>query len=185
MILIFDIDETLIHSVKALNLQLHEDAIDRGDAFQLFDYVVYKRPYLDDFIQRVTNDPYYSAGVWSAGSYDYVHGIVDHIFPNRDDLEFVMTVRDCNELKDKPLSKVRDIYHQQYLQNPDIFMEPTVHDFLIIDDRDGVTGHDELNHLKIYEFLNDDDDDNELERLWYYLDANRGRTSEYLASNWR
>lgn len=183
MILILDIDETLIHSVKSLHPKLYENAIKSGDAFKLFDYVVHKRPYVDEFLFNAMNDPYYSVGIWSAGSYDYVHAIVDHIIPDRDRLEFILTKDDCNELKDKPLSKVRDMYDNYQYNMYGQYSGPTTHDFLIIDDKDGVTGHDELNHLKIFPYEGDEYD-GELERLWNYLDKNRYRTSEYLASHW-
>lgn len=187
MILIIDIDETLIHSRKGVSpssLLINND-IKSTDLFNVFNYTVQKRPYLDFFLSKVLNDEYYEVGIWSAGSYDYVHAIVDKIIPDKRNLKFIMTSDDCNEMRDKPLSKVRDLVHNIDCRNIDICpYGRTVHDFLIIDDRDKVTGHDELNHLQILEFEGDPLDD-ELLRLWNYLDQNRYHSSEYLVANWK
>lgn len=192
MILILDIDETLIHSRKGILSDVfhrHGD-IKQSDLFSVFNYVVQKRPYLDMFIQKVMNDPYFEVGIWSAGTSDYVYSIVNHIIPDKKKLKFIMTSDDCNELRDKPLSKVRDLVQEMdeeinsRLSMPEPIYSRTVHDFLIIDDRTKVTGHDELNHLQILEFEGETDD-TELIRLWQYLDKNRYYSSEYLASHWQ
>lgn len=177
MIIILDIDETLVHSRKGISVasMLIDKAVKPSDTFTVFDYLVQKRPHLDMFLSRLLNDDYYEVGIWSAGSYEYVHSIVDIIIPPsyRKNLRFVMTADDCNEMRDKPLSKVRDRFHGT-----------SVHDYLIVDDRDGVTGHDELNHLQIAEFEGDIYDD-ELLRLWEYLDIYRYHSSEYLVVHWK
>lgn len=168
-----DIDETLIHSRKDIPVSslLIDKSVRSSDLFTVFNYVVQKRPYMDMFLSKLLNDDYYEVGIWSAGSYDYVHAIVDVIIPDKRNLKFIMTADDCNEMRDKPLSKVRNRFHG------------SIHDYLIVDDRDGVTGHDELNHLQISEFEGDIDDD-ELLRLWNYLDTHRYHSSEYLVVHW-
>lgn len=188
MILILDIDETLIHSVS------NEDELSRVDAdllvnsFNVFEYTVVRRPHVDEFLKRMMSDPYYRVGIWSAGTYDYVHAIVNKLIPDTSRLEFIMTRNDCNEVKDKPLAKVRDLYKRRYEDQVDMYGEyavpfpPTTSDFLIIDDRPQVTGHDELNHLQIVPFEGEYDE--ELKRLLTYLDHHRYHTSEYLAANW-
>lgn len=175
MILIMDIDETLIHSRKGISLSslLNRSDVSEDDIFSIGEYIVQKRPHLDTFLENILNDDYYEVGIWSAGSYEYVHDIVDMIIPDQSKLKFIMTSRNCNEVRDKPLAKVRDLYP-----------EMSVHDYIIIDDRHRVTGHDHLNHLQIYEFEGDTPDD-ELVRLWEYLDTNRYYSSEYLVANWR
>lgn len=182
MILIIDIDETLVHSVKKISKQslIEDKELDPGDVFTVFEYTVQKRPGLDAFLSSILNDDYYDVGIWSAGSFDYVHAIVNHIIPDKKNLRFIMTANDCNEMRDKPLTKVRQILEKE---SNDHLLSRTVHDFLIIDDRDGVTGHNELNHLKILEFEGDTDDE-ELSRLWTFLDKNRYYSSEYLTVHW-
>lgn len=187
MILIIDIDETLIHSRKNVYSSplLFDNDIQTSDLFNVFNYTVQKRPYLDFFLSKVLNDEYYEVGIWSAGSYDYVHAIVDKIIPDKKNLRFIMTSDDCDEKRDKPLAKVRNLMYNKDCNNiHNCQYERTIHDFLIIDDRDRVTGHDELNHLEILEFEGDTLD-NELLRLWNYLDKNRYHSSEYLVANWK
>lgn len=118
MIIILDLDETVIHSVKIPDKSIYQKAINRGDAFEVQQYVALKRPFMEEFIHFLTHDSYYSIGVWSAGSYEYVHDVVRNIFPDHDLLEFVMTANDCDSVKDKPLEKVRDLYNQRYDENP-------------------------------------------------------------------
>lgn len=187
MILIIDIDETLIHSRKDVSpssLLMHND-ISSSDLFNVFNYTVQKRPYLDFFLSKVLSDEYYQVGIWSAGSHDYVHAIVDHIIPDKKNLKFIMTSQDCNEMRDKPLSKVRQLVREMERRDGiDHIYGTTIHDYLIIDDRDKVTGHDELNHLQIIEFEGDTIDD-ELLRLWNFLDKYRYFSSEYLAAHWK
>jgi len=184
MILIIDIDETCIHSHKDYSKgELKKKCnLNDSDSFEIEGYCVQKRPYLDMFIEKICNDDYYEVGVWSAGSKSYVHDIVHKIFPDKSKLKFILTRNDCNELYDKPLSKVRDLISK--MDSKDSIAKRKTSNFLIIDDRDGVTGHDELNHLQIYPFEGDTNDD-ELERLWKFLDKYRYYSSEYLSTHWK
>lgn len=168
MILVFDLDETLVHS--------HQIHISGSDIFRIEGYYVQKRPFLDQFISLLKDDPDYMFGVWSAGTYSYVHDIVKNIFPVGNKPMFVLTRNDCNELRDKPLSKVSSL--MKNLGHP-----ITEHDILIIDNKPDVTGHDHLRHLLIRDFEGDTNDF-ELRDLWYYLDSNRGFTAEDLAIHW-
>jgi TFIIF-interacting CTD phosphatase-like protein len=176
MIVILDIDETLIHSVKESN-SIPSDI----PSFSISGFRVLKRPYLDQFLENLMNDEYYDIGIWSAGTYDYVHEIANNIITDKSKLKFILTRNDCNEMMCKPLSKVRN--HIKQGERGTLFPR-SVHDFILIDDRDGVTGYDHLNHLKIEPFEGDSDD-MELYHLWEYLDQNRYHTSEYLVTNWK
>jgi RNA polymerase II subunit A small phosphatase-like protein len=170
MILVFDLDETLIHS--------HEKHVSGPDVFRMDEYYVQRRPYLDQFLSMLKGDPDYQFGVWSAGSYSYVHDIVKNIFPNDNKPLFVLTRNDCNELRDKPLSKVLNLLYDA--GNTNI----TSHEILIIDNKPDVTGHDHLRHLLIKDFEGDRKDI-ELKDLWNYLNVNRGFNAEDLAIHWQ
>lgn len=187
MILIIDIDETLIHSRKDVSSSslLIDNDINSSDLFNVPSYIVQKRPGLDEFLAKILNDDYYEAGIWTAASHDYAHSILNNIIPNKEKLKFVFTREHCDELDCKPLSKVRDLIRDMDRQDGNDHMyERTIHDFLIIDNKKWVTGHDHLNHLEIVDFEGDPID-NELYRLWDYLDRNRYHSSEYLAANWK
>lgn len=182
MILIIDIDETLVHSVRSNispSIDRH-DSKNNSNTFCIFDFIVYKRPYLDMFLDKVLNDNYYEVGIWSAGTYDYVHAIIDNIIPDKSKLKFIFTRDECDERDNKPLGKVRDYVRQIDKRS----YNRTIHDFIIIDNKEGVTGFDHLNHLMIRDYEGDDMDC-ELDRLWDFLNKNRYRTSEYLVSNWQ
>jgi TFIIF-interacting CTD phosphatase-like protein len=169
MILILDVDETLVHS--------DTDPDFKGD-FKVGSYTVKKRPHLDEFIKYITNNPNYSPGVWSAGMDGYVRGIVEKIFPDSTILKFIETRDFCNERRDKPLSKIRKLYNDRYGTNL------SRSDFLIIDDREGVTKYDELNHIQIERYMGSDTDD-ELLVLIDFLKGNVGLPSECLVINWQ
>ncbi len=55
--------------------------------FQIFDYNVYKRPYLREFLSAIKND--FLLAIWSSASDDYVDGIVEQIIPEDIELEFI------------------------------------------------------------------------------------------------
>ncbi len=79
LLLILDLDETLVHATK--------QALDRPADFRLFDYHVYRRPFLLEFLQMVA--PHFQLAVWSSASDDYVEAVVDQIFPPEIPLAFV------------------------------------------------------------------------------------------------
>jgi TFIIF-interacting CTD phosphatase-like protein len=176
MIYVLDVDETLVHSV--------EDGVvpDDGD-FMVLGYAVRKRPYVDELLDYLVNHPDHVVGVWSAATHDYVHQILDNIMcpEYKSRLAFVLTREDCSRVllstgyvdRIKPLSKVKDM-----------FLDIHAHDILLIDDKDGVTGYDHLNHLKIASFEGDDED-NELLTLIRFLDMNNGHPSEVLVCYWK
>lgn len=182
MILIIDIDETLIHSRKNTpsSLLIRDYNLQVNDVFDVFNYGVQKRPYVDEFLSHILNDDYYEAGIWSAGTHEYVHKIVDELIPDKSKLKFILTRNDCDELDCKPLTKVRNLLSQE----SNHLYKRTVHDFLIIDNKKGVTGFDHLNHLEIIDFEGDKDDI-ELQRLWKFLDTHRYYSSEYLTAHWK
>lgn len=72
VLLILDLDETLIHATS----QKIRDDFD----FQIYHYFVYKRPYLDEFIKICSEN--FMLAVWSSASDDYVAEIVQKIFPH-------------------------------------------------------------------------------------------------------
>lgn len=78
-LLILDLDETLVYAT--------EQKLDREADFLAFDYFVYKRPYLDAFLNELQK--HYLLAVWSSASDDYVAEVVKNIVPKEIKLEFV------------------------------------------------------------------------------------------------
>ena len=79
ILLILDVDETLIHAT--------EQELSRKADFEIYDYYVYQRPYLKEFLMKVSED--FLLAVWSSASDEYVEEIVRRIFPKDIQLEFV------------------------------------------------------------------------------------------------
>ena len=105
-LLILDIDETLIYS--------SEKQLDRLPDFELDKYFVYKRPGVEEFISTCNN--WFSLAVWTASSSDYAHEVINNLFPDSLQLEFIFTRERCLFKRNldldiietfKPLKKVK------------------------------------------------------------------------------
>ncbi len=112
ILLILDLDETLIHATH-VEQNMPVD-------FMLDDYLIYKRPFVDEFFTILQDD--FIFAVWSSATNGYVNRIVKQIIPNFISLEFVWSRERCTLRRDflmeygydpdyyeytKPLSKVK------------------------------------------------------------------------------
>ncbi|MBH8559918.1 HAD family hydrolase [Hymenobacter negativus] len=88
ILLILDLDETLIHATAT---KLGDDY-----AFQLYHYYVYRRPGLDAFLASCAE--IFDIAVWSSASDDYVKQVVEQIFPVEIKLVFVWGRSRCTPL---------------------------------------------------------------------------------------
>jgi RNA polymerase II subunit A small phosphatase-like protein len=109
-LLILDLDETLVHASPK--------ALDRPSDFQLFNYHVYKRPYLENFLLGCK--PHFRLAVWSSASDDYVEEMVKRIIPPEIKLEFVWGRKRCT-YGFHPSAYDADVYvdyynHYQYVK---------------------------------------------------------------------
>ena len=84
-LLILDLDETLVHAVDAALATPHD--------FIAGPFLVYKRPFLDDFIRTVAGG--FQLAVWSSSSSDYVAAITTQIIPDNVSLEFEWSRTRC------------------------------------------------------------------------------------------
>ncbi len=84
-LLILDLDETLIH---ASSTQVRKDF-----DFQIFQYFVYQRPGLAEFL--TTCAQHFKLAIWSSASGDYVRAVVEQILPAGVALEFVWDRSRC------------------------------------------------------------------------------------------
>ncbi len=85
ILLILDIDETLMH---ASDKELHRDF-----DFKIGPYFVYKRPGLNDFLYEVSNN--FQLAIWSSASDNYVLEAVKHLIPIDIKLAFVWARTKC------------------------------------------------------------------------------------------
>lgn len=68
-LIILDVDQTLIFATK--------ERLNKEPDFIVFDYNVYKRPYLIEFITRL--DQSYEIAIWSSAGNDYVNSIIEQL----------------------------------------------------------------------------------------------------------
>ena len=68
-LVILDVDQTLIFASKV--------RLNRQHDFEVFDYFVYKRPNLIEFITRL--DQSYEIAIWSSAGNDYVNSIIEQL----------------------------------------------------------------------------------------------------------
>ena len=123
-ILVLDLDETL---VRASELPL-----DRPADFRVGDLYVYKRPFLDEFIQGVL--AMFKVAVWSAGGKLYVEQIVQYIFPEGA-LEFAWASDRCTLVVDhegwgyKTQKRIKKVKRKGYPLTSIIVVEDTPENF--------------------------------------------------------
>jgi len=181
-LLILDIDETLVFASPD-ELPLKAD-------FVVFDYYVYKRPYLDEFLNELKDD--FLIALWSSASDDYVNEIAAQIIPPDIKPEFVWGRSRCTYRRNiqidesgyygdgfmhyhyiKPLKKLKRKGYQ-------------LERILIVDDSPHKSKNNYGNAIYPREF-NGDMNDNELKFLSQYLkklkDALNVRQIE--KRNWR
>lgn len=90
-LLILDVNETLIHASQ------HELSYSSDFCFEHF--YVYKRPYLNDFLIKVSE--FYDIGLWSSGTVEYLDNIVKNIKPKNVDFAFIWDRKRCTYKKSK------------------------------------------------------------------------------------
>lgn len=85
ILLIFDLDETLIHSTGS-QLENPADCV-------VGPFYVYQRPHLHEFLIDV--EQHFQLAVWSSAASDYVSGVVEASFPPELVLEFCWARERC------------------------------------------------------------------------------------------
>ena len=71
ILLILDLDETLIFASK--------ERLTAEPDFVLPPHYIYKRPYLDTFVNYINR--VFEIAIWTSSTPDYAHGIIDSLFP--------------------------------------------------------------------------------------------------------
>jgi len=165
ILLILDVDETLIHA-SAKELGIKAD-------FKVFDYFIYKRPYLDFFLDEIKD--HFMVAVWSSASDDYVNEIVKLIFPENFDLKFVWGRSRCTPKRFLNVDEYGN-YDDRYLDHFN-YVKPLkkvkkkgfdLNKILIIDDTPHKSRENYGNAIYPKEYLGDIEDD-ELKQLSKYL----------------
>jgi Dullard-like phosphatase family protein len=84
-LVILDLDETLVYA--------SEEHLGYEHDFEVSHYLVYKRPYLREFIDFVLEN--FRVAIWTSSGEDYAAEVVNCIFGGKDKLEFVWARNRC------------------------------------------------------------------------------------------
>ena len=164
-LIILDLDETLIHATESPQYN-HWD-------FEIGHYKVFKRPFLDGFLEELKD--YFRVAVWSSASDDYVRMIVENIFKQDYPLEFVWGRSKCTQQFDH--QSIDDLGYSDYsnhLNYSKILKKvkrrgyARIEEILIIDDTPRKSRYNYGNAIYPEEFHGQQDDD-ELKNLLQYL----------------
>ncbi|MEM1135686.1 MAG: HAD family hydrolase [Bacteroidota bacterium] len=160
-IIVFDLDETLIHATKK-KLSIIED-------FIYEDYYIYKRPNVDVFLQECCK--LYSIAIWSSADDEYVNSIVHQLIKDVCSLAFIWGRSEC-------WMKVRNIEDELGLKRKEyLSIKPLekirkkgfkMDNLLIIDDSKYKVVDNPDNYIIIEPFVGDMKD-NELSKLLNYF----------------
>lgn len=156
MLLILDLDETLIHASETRLTGRDEDFI--------FDkYFVYKRPHLEHFLLEAAK--HFTLGVWSSAGDEYVNGIVNTIKPPDVHFAFVWARSKCSLKRDR----IYDTYYFEKRLDKLKKRGYTLEQILIVDDTTEKASCNYGNAIYIKEFTWDPEDTELLFLLNYVL----------------
>ena len=155
ILLILDLDETLIYST--------ESTLAGAEDFIVDEYFVYKRPGLDKFLDFIS--PIYDVAIWTSSSEDYAQEVVKNIFPQYYPLKFIYGRTKCT------LTFLWDQNEYIYAKNLSKLKKKkySLEKILIIDDSPEKLKRNYGNHIRVEPFVGSNDDI-ELFRLIKYLE---------------
>lgn len=143
-LLIFDLDETLVHATT--------DKLERAADFEYSPYFVYKRPFLLELL--TATKPFYDFAVWSSSSQEYVDAVVEEIFGIEFDVKFSWAVERCVQRVDTRSNGyvyIKDLRRVQSQGYP-------VERITILDDSPETIARQPRNHLKLKPYFGLADD---------------------------
>jgi len=154
ILLILDLDETLIHATKS-NLDSKPD-------FEYADYYVYKRPKLNWFLNSINK--HFQIAIWSSADDKYVEDIVDIIRPISIEFRFIWGRSRCTTKRNFELDEYVHEKRLKKIKKQGFTLEKA----LIVDDSPEKTKDNFGNAIYIKAF-NGIQQDDELTNLFNYL----------------
>lgn len=127
--LVLDFDECLFHTFDNKDDKLFEELSHTQEVFYMEKYGVWavKRPNLDEFLDYAFAN-FTTVSVWSAGSYEYVHGAVKSVFVGHPKPFCILT-------KDDVISEDRSSYCKPLSIFYNRVPSASPHNTILIDDR--------------------------------------------------
>jgi TFIIF-interacting CTD phosphatase-like protein len=161
-LLILDLDETLIHATEKPLLQQAD--------FSLYNYHVYKRPYLDTFLTTCLD--WFDVAVWTSSGAEYATEVVSTIFPDPKALAFLWTSDRCSIAYNYNYDLIDGEYPAYYSRKPLKKVKRrgyNLESVIAIDDTPKKWEKSYGNLITVKPFEGDESD-RELEHLLIYLD---------------
>lgn len=153
-LLILDLDETLIYAIK--------NPLPRPHDFNAGPYVVYKRPYVDAFINFCPQ--HFKVAIWTSSTRSYATAVIRSLFPQNYPLEFVLTREHCVKRFEPELQQFYYIKDLRKVEKKGYALEHVI----MLDDSPQKLSRHYGNLVRITEWLGDEGDD-ELKRVQPYL----------------
>lgn len=155
LLLVLDLDETLIHA--------SEIELDRPADFRALRYHVYRRPHLQRFIDHALAN--FEVGVWTSSGKLYAEAVVEALFPPKS-LRFVWSSERCSISRDWTTGEYMNRKRLHKLKRRGYRLER----MLAIDDTPSKHSYNYGNLVCVREYLGEDEHDDELLQLMTYLD---------------
>lgn len=154
MLLVLDIDETLLYSTTKRLTYVPDYLV--GENY------VYARPGLKEFLDAISHG--FRVAVWTSAVRGYAERLVTHYFPEALSLQFLWARDRCTRQVDR---KTKETYWLKDLKKIKSFGY-SLDEILMIDDRPCKTERYEDNHVLVTPFVGQQED-RELEVLTRYL----------------
>lgn len=153
ILVIFDLDETLIHSSRK--------ALAKKEDFMIGEFYVYKRPYLDSLLINLSE--YFSFAIWSSGTKFYVDSVMEKLTSSGIKFEFNFSREKCTLRFDQ---EYHDHFYAKKLEKVEKLGFSKAR-MLIIEDIPKNVTFNYGNAILVKQYIGNDD--NELEALCNYL----------------
>lgn len=158
-LLILDLDETLVYAT--------EESLERPCDFMAGPFLVYKRPFVDEFLAQVAL--WFNLSVWTTSSEAYAETIVRNVFPDHAQLAFVWARQRCTTAINRETDKRFWIKDLKKVKRLGYLLERV----LVIDDSPEKIQRNFGNLLRVSTYLGATDDD-ELKLLLPFLERLTG-----------
>ena len=171
MLVILDLDETLIHSTV--------EEPETGYDFKSSGFFVKTRPFAMKFCEKVSN--HYPTAVWTSSTEDYAIPIVEHL-GLASGIKFLWTRNRCTLTKDMETGKEFWLKNLKKVKKSGYSLERTI----MIDDSPIALKKNYGNLLQVLPYMGINEDD-ELERLLPYLNwlSTQSNIRRINKGNWR
>ncbi|MCE2570961.1 HAD family hydrolase [Motilimonas eburnea] len=158
-LLILDLDETLIYAT--------ENKLNMGHSFIAGQYFVYKRPYLKEFLEYCLDE--FLVAVWTSSNELYAAKIVNQIFGEDHDLEFVWSRERCVRKFDP------EIYDWFYVKDLKKVKKKgySLESMIMVDDTPKKLIRNYGNLVRVCEFVGDQRDEELLDLIIYLEELKR------------